>query len=676
MSLTFLLDRAPTVAGLRFLEPCLLVRPGGEGGMAAVFQGYDVSNRRWVAVKVCKAPEDYRRFYTEAFVGHRDFGEHVVRVHDVRRFQEMPYLVMEWIDGGSLESLARQGPLTDALVLEIGLQATRGLERVHAEGIVHRDIKPPNLLLTRDGTVKLADFGIVKSSESIHTRTETRIGSRLFMAPELFESADPSPTVDIYALGVTLYLLGTGLLGSGSDEAFRRILKGKAQPLDRIVPGFDADLAALIERCMSRAPSDRPADAAALSAELQQLSLTAAPLTPLTAVVDLTDPDEATIRAARELMASPQAPGSAPPEPLAPAPAPESRRSPLRAMLPWAIGAVGATLIVLHFLSDNGDQDPGPAGPELHDANAIAALTEGQVEQQVEGGPDPPVTEQLQDEPAEAELGPLPTPEPEGPVSAAPVAAPTTGPAAGPAIETPDLEPAEDAPPAGLVAVDSTEAESFPLFQPSESDLELGAGVRRFLTFARVDGDYVGCFEIPRLVACEFGLLKDTDDAFLPWTPDPSKKLAKLVDAMNERLGPDAGYTFAIPTRQRWIDMSDQVRVAGALSRPQFNGAHPKAEVETGVVDLSEGHGSARPPVVSVEFSELMHNSGIHGVLGGIRETCLQDAEGALVFLGSSELDRKDRELDAEDLVPDIQRARFPLPDWTGLRLFLDLVAP
>jgi serine/threonine-protein kinase len=190
----------------------------GTGGMATVFRAHDRELGRPVAIKLladnlAADPAFRDRFQREAQMVARLSHPNIVHVYDIARDEDSrPYIVMEYVDGESLaETLAREGPLAPDRVREIALDCCAGLAYAHAAGLVHRDIKPHNLLADRHGNAKIADFGIAHSLEGVAiTKTGTVLGTEGYLAPEQRRGETVTPATDMYGLGVTLHQLLTG----------------------------------------------------------------------------------------------------------------------------------------------------------------------------------------------------------------------------------------------------------------------------------------------------------------------------------------------------------------------------------------------------------------------------------------------------------------------------------
>lgn len=246
-----------------------ILKPLGQGGMAAVYLAEDPVLRRAVAVKVLRGdlgtqPDWVRRFHDEATAIARLGNPHVVQVFDFGREAAEDYLVMEFVEGISLSELlaAKGGRLDEASSSAIVCQAAEGLRAAHEAGIIHRDIKPDNLLIRRDGTVKIADFGISRILEEVsRTMTGSVFGSPLFMAPEQVEGKNPSGAIDLFALGGVLFRCLSGRHPFEAEHAHAvmwRIVQEDAPRLEAVLPGVSPDLDALVASMHGRDPSSRP----------------------------------------------------------------------------------------------------------------------------------------------------------------------------------------------------------------------------------------------------------------------------------------------------------------------------------------------------------------------------------------------------------------------------------
>ncbi len=258
----------------------------GAGAMGEVFLARDDLLARDVAVKTLRplglggfAAESFRaRFLNEARAVAALAHPHVVRVFDLGFEGDAPYLVMELVEGSSLHDRHKSGrPLSVEEVRTLGIQLGQALEAAHARGIVHRDVKPANVLEAETGMWKLADFGVAHVPDSSLTMTGQFIGSPLYAAPEALLAGEFSPATDVYGLGATLYeaLGGEPPYGSPGDVSVAALARRSDPQLVALRrPGVPAELARVIEATLSRDPAARPS-AAHLAAALAGGALTA-----------------------------------------------------------------------------------------------------------------------------------------------------------------------------------------------------------------------------------------------------------------------------------------------------------------------------------------------------------------------------------------------------------------
>ncbi|HSK14824.1 MAG TPA: protein kinase, partial [Gaiellaceae bacterium] len=204
---------AETLAGDRYR----LERELGRGGMAVVYLAEDAELGRRVAVKILAghlaSDEGFRlRFLREARMAASLSHPNVVQVFDAGEENGQPWIVMEHVPGTTLaEELARSGPLAAEAVAALAPQACAGLEHAHGAGLVHRDVKPQNLLLREDGVLKIADFGIARAAEQTRlTQVGALLGTAAYLAPEQAAGEPVTPAADVYSLGIVLYELLTG----------------------------------------------------------------------------------------------------------------------------------------------------------------------------------------------------------------------------------------------------------------------------------------------------------------------------------------------------------------------------------------------------------------------------------------------------------------------------------
>jgi eukaryotic-like serine/threonine-protein kinase len=250
------------------------------GGMGEIYRATDGVLGRAVAVKVLSAryagDEDIRsRFTREALAAARLSGEpYVVTVFDVGEHAERPYIVMEYLSGGSLEDRLRErGAQDPGDALDWLEQAATALDAAHRHGVVHRDVKPGNLLLDRNGDVHVADFGIASAAGmDALTLTGTVLGTAGYLSPEQAQGDQATPASDRYALGVVAYELLSGRRPFESDsitaEAAAHVHE-EVPPVSALRPGLPAELDAVFARALAKDPSQRYGTAAELVAALR-----------------------------------------------------------------------------------------------------------------------------------------------------------------------------------------------------------------------------------------------------------------------------------------------------------------------------------------------------------------------------------------------------------------------
>ncbi len=253
----------------------------GAGGMAKVFRAFDHSLSRTVAVKMLHddlvSNEELRqRFLREARVFAHLRHPHIIEIHDVVHGEQSAAMVMEFIDGTDLSHLAKRQPLrVPELAVAVLRPVMDALSHAHAEGVIHRDVKPANIMLSRDGRVKLGDFGIAKVLDETHlTHTGEFLGTPAYIAPEQARGETVTAAVDQYALGVVLYELLAGrppYTGPTPLAVLSQILIGKFPDIRELNEAVDERLAAVLHRTLNADPAARFPDVAALMAALDAL---------------------------------------------------------------------------------------------------------------------------------------------------------------------------------------------------------------------------------------------------------------------------------------------------------------------------------------------------------------------------------------------------------------------
>ncbi|HSJ73376.1 MAG TPA: serine/threonine-protein kinase, partial [Miltoncostaeaceae bacterium] len=249
-----------------------VVREIGRGGMAVVYLARQQDLNRDVALKQLAAfhaadPASAARFLQESRITGSLGHPNIVTVHEYFQHDGVPYIAMEFLERGSLRPYVRS--LTEAQVAGVMEGVLAALSHASDQGIVHRDLKPENLMLTRMGTVKVADFGIAKAVNAVQTSyataTGTTVGTPAYMAPEQAMAKGVGPHTDLYAVGVMAYEMLVGKVPFTADTPIAVLLQHVNDPLPlprEVRPDLDPELAAWLERMLAKSPSDRPADAA------------------------------------------------------------------------------------------------------------------------------------------------------------------------------------------------------------------------------------------------------------------------------------------------------------------------------------------------------------------------------------------------------------------------------
>ena len=218
------------------------------------------------------------RFRDESHAVAQLHHPNIVQIHDVGEADGVPFFSMELVEGGNLKDRLANGPLDTDEVLRITEMIARAIHRVHLEGFAHRDLKPPNILMTADGQPKVTDFGLAKrlADDSGHTKTGEVLGTIGYMAPEQLDHshAKIGPRTDVYALGVLLYEMLTGeqAFASNPAAALQQVLKDDPPSPARVRPGLPRDLEAICLKCLEKNVDDRYESAEALADDLQRYS--------------------------------------------------------------------------------------------------------------------------------------------------------------------------------------------------------------------------------------------------------------------------------------------------------------------------------------------------------------------------------------------------------------------
>ena len=283
----------PLAAGTR-LGPYEIVAPAGAGGMGEVYRARDTRLNREVAIKVLPDhlsgnPELRERFEREARAISQLSHPHICVLYDIGKQEGADYLVLEYLEGETLGMRVRRGPLPTDQVLKYGAQMADALDKAHQHGVVHRDLKPDNVMLTKSG-IKLLDFGLAKpvlgavgvASSGAATMTHsplttegTLVGTFQYMAPEQLEGQEADARSDIFGLGCVLYEMVTGrraFEGKSTAKVVAAIMTTEPAPMTALSPLTPAPLERAVKKCLAKDPEERWQSAGDLSSELRWIA--------------------------------------------------------------------------------------------------------------------------------------------------------------------------------------------------------------------------------------------------------------------------------------------------------------------------------------------------------------------------------------------------------------------
>ena len=252
----------------------------GEGGMAIVYKAFCHRLGRYVAVKImrdemARDEEFRRRFLSESYAIAMLSHPNIVSVYDVSRSDDVEYIVMELVDGITMRQyMEKRGQIKWKEALHFTKQVAKALGHAHERGIVHRDIKPQNLMLLRDGTVKVADFGIAALENEIQENRNQAIGSIHYIAPEQARGENPDARSDIYSLGIVMYEMLTGqkpYTGETIKEVALKHMSSDYIPIRELAEDVPEEFADIVDKAMSYEMEDRYQSAAELLEDLNHL---------------------------------------------------------------------------------------------------------------------------------------------------------------------------------------------------------------------------------------------------------------------------------------------------------------------------------------------------------------------------------------------------------------------
>jgi len=256
----------------------------GAGGMGEVYRASDTKLGREVALKILprdasRDPDRLRRFLTEARTVSALNHPNILTIHEIGESEDGPFLVTELIEGRTVRRMLADGPLPVASAVDIAVQAASGLANAHEAGIVHRDSKPDNLMVTGDGLVKILDFGLAKltgpSEDTLDpnlTATGMIVGTPAYIPPERLQGAEPDGRSDLFSLGLVLYEMIVGanpFLRDSAAATLNAVLNERTPDLQDSVTGAPAAISAVIRKATAKRPADRYGDAREMAGALR-----------------------------------------------------------------------------------------------------------------------------------------------------------------------------------------------------------------------------------------------------------------------------------------------------------------------------------------------------------------------------------------------------------------------
>ncbi|HEX2310354.1 MAG TPA: serine/threonine-protein kinase, partial [Vicinamibacterales bacterium] len=262
----------------------------GQGGMGVVYRAYDPQIERTVAIKVISAqlvdqPEHRERFFREARAAGRLTHRNIITIFDLGEDQGQPYIAMEYVEGQPLDVRLRTGePLTLSQKLAIITEISDALAFAHGAGIVHRDMKPGNVMLTRSGGVRILDFGLARLVTSELTRSNMVVGTMNYMAPEQIRAEPVDHRSDIFSAGVLLYELLSGRKAFEADSfaaTMYRVLQERPTPLTTIAPEVPTALVAIVDRAIEKDRDRRYQRMDEMQADLEEVRAHLPPPAPI-----------------------------------------------------------------------------------------------------------------------------------------------------------------------------------------------------------------------------------------------------------------------------------------------------------------------------------------------------------------------------------------------------------
>jgi len=382
------------------------------GGMGEVWRSSDMTLGRTVAVKVLKAeyaddPTFRGRFETEARNAAALHHPNVAGIFDFGQASPVdgsasprPYLVMELVEGQPLSALLRPDqPMEPAVAVDLMTQAAEAIGAAHRAGIVHRDVKPANLLVTRERTLKITDFGIARAADGVAlTQTGMVMGTPQYISPEQAQGLAAGPESDVYSLGVVAFECLAGRRPFVAETAVATALAHLRDPVPDLPGTVPPALAAVVRRALAKKPEERFSDGTAFARALRDPSRVGA--APVAAAATPADD------AGTQVMTTVGRPTPVAPPPVVPVPVPDDepdeREPARRSPLPWIAGVLALLLVaalIWLFVAMNGDEEQDPADTPTTSATSALTTEETTPAETSEPPSEEPTTEETSEEP-------------------------------------------------------------------------------------------------------------------------------------------------------------------------------------------------------------------------------------------------------------------------------------
>jgi eukaryotic-like serine/threonine-protein kinase len=256
----------------------------GGGGMGVVYKAEDTKLRRTVALKFLPASFSYdeeakQRFLYEAYAASSIQHHNICNIHDIDETEDgRLFICMDYYDGKTLKQKIAEGPIKINTAIDISLQVAHGLLKTHEQKIIHRDIKPANIFVTKDGTVKILDFGLAKlSGQANITKMGSTLGTAAYMSPEQASGNDVDHRTDIWSLGIVIYEMISGKTPFQNDfeqAVLYSILNEEPEPISSLRSGVPMELERIILKALSKDPEDRYQHIDEMIVDLRNINIT------------------------------------------------------------------------------------------------------------------------------------------------------------------------------------------------------------------------------------------------------------------------------------------------------------------------------------------------------------------------------------------------------------------